>query len=138
MNQPSKDLEPVRRETAAKMLKIVNVTSYQGKITYLAIAFLYHTRAGFSEIAPLTIGDVYRCDGVKKSVQLGTEARSRTLILNDKAQKLIVTILEVQAAHGLSPIATAPLFRTTMGKAFTVEQLASLFWLYQEAAEFKG
>ena len=35
MNQPSKDLEPVRRETAAKMLKIVNVTSYQGKITYL-------------------------------------------------------------------------------------------------------
>jgi len=50
----------VTTETAQKMLQLINVTTYQGKLTYLMIGFLYQTRAGFSEIVSLTIGDVYR------------------------------------------------------------------------------
>ena len=123
------------KATAEKMLQIVRVKDFQGKMTYLIFAFLYHTRAGFSEIAPLKVGDVYKFGRVNKSVVLGEGPRKRTLLLNESTHILIKSALEVQFAHGLQPTAEAPLFRLTSGKAFTADQLARLFWFYREAAE---
>lgn len=123
------------KATAEKMLQIVKVKDFQGKMTYLIFAFLYHTRAGFSEIAPLKVGDVYRLGHAKKSLTLGTGGRERTLLLNQGARTLIEATLEVQFQQGFQPTAEAPLFRLTSGMAFTADQLARLFWFYREAAE---
>ena len=51
MNKPN-------QQTATKMLQLVDLSTYQGRITYLAIAFLCQTGATFAEAARLTIGDV--------------------------------------------------------------------------------
>lgn len=122
-------------ETAKKMLQLINVTTYQGKATYLMVAFLYQTRTGFSEIASLTIGDVYRHGRAKKAVPIGEGSRQRTQILDDQARKIIDGLVVLQVQQGHRPSADAPLFRTPSGKAFTAEQLAALFWIYQEAVE---
>ena len=124
--------------TAQKMLQLINVTTYQGKLTYLMIGFLYQTRAGFSEIVPLTIGDVYRHGRTKKVMAIGEGLRQRTQILDDQARNIIDDLVVLQVQRGHRPSADAPLFRTPSGKAFTAEQLASIFWLYQEAAESEG
>lgn len=123
------------KATAEKMLQIVRVKDFQGKMTYLVFAFLYHTRTRFSEIAPLKVGDVYHLGHPKKSVTLGTEGRTRTLLLNKGARTLIEATLETQFQQGFQPTADAPLFRFTCGKAFTAEQLARLFRFYRQAAE---
>ncbi len=122
-------------KTTRKMLQIVNVNTYQGKLTYLMISFLYQTQTGFDEIVSLAIGDVYHHGRVKKAMIVGEGTERRTHLLDVRTRQIIGGLVELQAHHGLKPTAEAPLFRTPSGKAFTAEQLASIFWLYQEAAE---
>ena len=128
MNKPN-------AETAAKMLRLVNLSTYQGRITYLAISFLCQTGATFGETARLKVGDVYANGKTKKWIRLRHQVPQCTMLVRPAAQKTVRLALEVQAQAGLPPDAAAPLFRTPGGRAFTAEQLASLFHLYREAAE---
>ena len=122
-------------ETAEKMLKLIDLTTYQGRITYLAISFLCQTGVTIGEAVRLKVGDVYAHGQAKKWVRLRAQMPQCTMLLRPVARKTVKLALEVQAQHGLLPHHAAPLFRTPGGKAFTTEQLASLFWMYREAAE---
>jgi integrase len=122
-------------ETAAKMLKLIDLTTYQGRITYLAISFLCQTGATIGETARLKVGDVYAHGQTRKWVRLRTQMPQCTMLLRPATRKLVKLALDVQAQQGLLPHHAAPLFCTPWGKAFTTEQLASLFWIYREAAE---
>ena len=124
------------QQTATKMLQLVDLSTYQGRITYLAISFLCQTGATFAEAARLTIGDVYSYGRPKKWVRIPADTPlSCTMLVGPAARKTIKLVLEVQAQHGLVPYRSAPLFPTPTGKSFTADQLASLFQLYREAAE---
>jgi site-specific recombinase XerD len=125
-------------ETAKKMLEIVDVSTDQGKLTWLMICLLHQTRAGFSEIASLTVGDVYQHGRARKAVTLGEGARRRTQILDDKTRQVVDGLVLLQLKQGHQPRPAAPLFRTASGRAFKAEEMASLFWLYQEAVESDG
>ncbi len=122
-------------ETARKMLQLVNLSTDQGKLTWFMICFLQQTRAGFSEIAALVVGDVYHHGRVSKVVKLGEGPRERTQILDDRARQVIdgLILLQLKQGHQVSP--EAPLFRMPSGAAFKAEEMISIFWLYQEAAE---
>ena len=122
-------------ETAAKMLNLIDLTTYQGRITYLAISFLCQTGATIGETVRLKVGDVYAHGQPKKWVRLRAQMPQCSMLLRPAARKLVKLALEVQAQQGLLPHFAAPLFCTPGGKAFTAEQLASLFWMYREAAD---
>ena len=128
MNKPN-------AETATKMLQLVNLTTYNGQITYLAISFLCQTGATFGETARLKVGDVFANGKAKKWVRLRHQVPQCTMLVRPAARKTVKLAIEIQAQHGFPPDAVAPLFRTSSGKAFTADQLASLFQLYREAAE---
>jgi hypothetical protein len=128
MNKPN-------AEITTKMLQLVNLSTYHGQITYLAISFLCQTGATFGETARLKIGDVFANGKTKKWVRLRHQVPQCTMLVRPAAQKTIRLALDVQAQHGYTPEPAAPLFRTPGGKAFTADQLASLFQLYREAAE---
>ena len=121
-------------ETAKKMLQLVNIKNEQGKLTWLMIAFLHDTRASFIEIASLRVADVYRHGAARKSVTLGEGPRQRTVILGPRLRD-VVTALVLLPAQSLQITPDSPLFRFSSGYELTAEQMASLFWLYQEAAE---
>ena len=127
-------MTPATTETAKKMLKLVNVTTDQGKLTWLMITFLHDTRASFQEVASLRVGDVYRHGIPRKSVTLGEGQRRRTVILGPRLRD-VVTALVLLPAQSLQITPDSPLFRFSNGRTLTAEQMASLFWLYQEAAE---
>jgi integrase len=122
-------------ELTTKMLSLIDLTTYQGRITYLAISFLCQTGATVGETARLKVGDVYSHGRPKKWVRLRAQMPQCTMLLRPAAQKTVKLALEVQAHQGLLPHYAAPLFPTPGGKAFTEEQMGSLFWMYQEAAE---
>ena len=124
----------VTTETAKKMLQLVNIKTDQGKLTWLMIAFLHDTRASFIEIASLRVADVYRHGAARKSVTLGEGPRQRTVILGPRLRD-VVTALVLLPAQSLQIMSDSPLFRFSSGYELTAEQMASLFWLYQEAAE---
>jgi hypothetical protein len=129
MNKPN-------QQTAIKMLQLVDLSTYQGRITYLAIAFLSQTGATFAEVARLTVSDVYAFGRPKKWVRIKADtALSCTMLVGPTAQKTVKLALEVQSQHGLVPYPAAPLFRTPSGKAFTAKQLASIFAMYRQAAK---
>lgn len=128
-------MEKPAAETATKMLELIDLTTYQGRITYLAISFLCQTGATFGEAARLRVGDVYANGRPRKWVRLRWQVPQCTMLLRSAARKTVKLALEVQAEQGLTPDYSAPLFRTPGGKAFTAEQLASLFWMYRQAAE---
>ena len=129
MNKPN-------QQTATKMLQLVDLSTYQGRITYLAISFLCQTGATFAEAARLTIGDVYSYGRPKKWVRIPADTPlSCTMLVGPAARKTIKLVLEVQAQHGLVQYRSTPLFPTPTGKPFTADQLATLFQLYLEAAE---
>jgi integrase len=127
-------MNKVTAETAAKMMALVDKTTYQGRITHLAIALLQQTGLGFAELSLLRIRDVYRLGIVRISVQVGF-GDERIVPLNEKARGLVAAILKAQASQGLQPYPWCPLFRTPSGRPFSRDELASLFWLYREAAE---
>ena len=125
-------MTPATTETAKKMLKLVNVTTDQGKLTWLMIAFLHDTKASFIEIASLRVGDVYRHGAARKSVTLGEGPRQRTVILGPRLRDVVKALVLLPAV----PVdQDQPLFRFSNGQKLTAYQMASLFWLYQEAAE---
>lgn len=129
MNKPN-------QQTATKMLQLVNLSTYQGRITYLAISFLCQTGATFAEAARLTIGDVYSYGRPKKWVRIPADTPlSCTMLVGPAARKTVKLVLEVQAQHGLIPYRSAPLFPTPTGKPFTPDDLASIFAMYRQAAE---
>lgn len=130
-------MNKVTTETAAKMMDLVDRSTYQGRITYLAIAFLQQTGLGFSEIARLRVRDVYQLGVVRISVQVGF-AGERIVRLNEPARRIVADIMKAQACQGLQPYAWCPLFRTPGGGHFGPDQLARLFWIYREAAEMTG
>ena len=127
-------MSKVTTETAKKMLQLVNIKTDQGKLTWLMIAFLHDTRASFIEIASLRVADVYRHGAARKSVTLGEGPRQRTVILGPRLRD-VVTALVLLPAQSLQIMSDSPLFRFSSGYELTAEQMASLFWLYQEAAE---
>lgn len=86
----------------------IKVTTYQGKLTYLMIGFLYQTRTGFSEIVSLTIGNVYRNGRAKKTMIIGEVPRQRTQILDDQASKIINDLVVLQVQRGHQPRSDAP------------------------------
>lgn len=122
-------------ETATRMLSLIDLTTYQGRITYLAISFLCQTGATIGETARLKVGDVYDQGRAKKWVQLRAQMPQCTMLLRPAARKTVKLALEVQAKQGLLVHRSAPLFATPGGRAFTADQLGSLFWMYREAAE---
>ena len=129
MNKPN-------QQTATKMLQLVDLSTYQGRITYLAISFLCQTGATFAEAARLTVGDVYSYGRPKKWVRTPADTPlSCTMLVSPAARKTVKLVLEVQSQHGRVPYRSGPLFPTPAGKPFTADQLASLFQLYREAAE---
>jgi hypothetical protein len=129
MNKPN-------QQTANKMLQLVDLSTYQGRITYLAISFLCQTGATFAEAARLTIGDVYSFGRPKKWVRIPAETPlSCSMLVSPAARKTIKLVLEVQVQHGLVPYPAASLFRMPSGKPFTSDQLASIFAMYRQAAE---
>lgn len=129
MNKPN-------QQTATKMLQLVDLSTYQGRITYLAISFLCQTGATFAEAARLTIGDVYSYGRPKKWVRIPADTPlSCTMLVSPAARKTIKLVLEVQGQHGLIPYSWAPLFATPTGNPFTPDQLASIFAMYCQAAE---
>lgn len=128
-------MNKVTPETAAKMMALVDRSTYQGRIIYLAIAFLYQTRLGFSELARLRVRDVYQLGIVRITVQVGEGTRERIVPLNQAARRLVADILKAQAYQGLQPFAWCHLFRAPSGQPFDRDQLARVFWLYREAAE---
>ena len=130
-------MNKVTTETAAKMMELVDKSTYQGRITYLAIAFLQQTGLGFSQIARLRVRDVYQLGVVRISVQVGF-ADERIVRVNETARRIVTDILKAQVCQGLQPYAWCPLFRTPSGGPFSRDQLARLFWLYREAAEMNG
>jgi hypothetical protein len=117
------------------MLQIVNLSTDQGKLTWFMICFLHQTRAGFSELASLTVGDVHHHGRARKAATLGEGSRKRTQLFDDKTRRVIDGLVLLQVKQGHQPSAEAPLFRTASGRAFKADEMASLFWLYQEAAE---
>ena len=127
-------MSKVTTETAKKMLQLVNIKTDQGKLTWLMITFLHDTRASFIEIASLRVADVYRHGAARKSVTLGEGPRQRTVILGPRLRD-VVTALVLLPAQSLQIMSDSPLFRFSSGYELTAEQMASLFWLYQEAAE---
>ena len=127
-------MSKVTTETAKRMLQLVNIKHEQGKLTWLMIAFLHDTRASFQEIASLRVGDVYRHGKARKSVTLGQGQRQRAVILGPRLRD-VVTALVLLPAQSLQITPDSPLFRFSSGYELTAEQMASLFWLYQEAAE---
>ena len=123
-------------QTANTMLQLVDLSTYQGRITYLAISFLCQTGATFAETARLTIGDVYSFGRPKKWVRVPTDTPlSCTMLVSPAARKTIKLVLEVQGQHGLATYPAAPLFRMPSGKPFTSDQIASIFAMYRQAAE---
>lgn len=129
MNKPN-------QQTATKMLQLVDLSSYQGRITYLAISFLCQTGAKFAEAARLTVGDVYSFGRPKKWVRIPAEMpHPCTMLVSPAARKTIKLVLEVQGQQGLAPRPAASLFRTASCKPFTADQLASIFAMYRQAAE---
>lgn len=117
------------------MLQLVPLDNDQGKLTWLMIAFLHQTRARFSEVSSLTVGDVYH-GRAKKSVVLGSGPLRRTQILDDKTRQLIdgLVLLQLKQGHQLNP--ESPLFRLpSTGRAWKPEEMSVIFWLYREAAE---
>ena len=127
-------MSKVTTQTAQKMLKIVNTSNEQGKLIWLMIAFLHDTRASFQEIALLRVGDVYRNGAARKSVTLGEGQRRRSFILGHRLQD-VVKALVLLPAQSLQITSDSPLFRFSNGYELTAEEMAKLFWLYQEAAE---
>ena len=122
-------------ETAKKMLELVDMSTDQGKLTWSMITFLHQTRARFTEISSLTIGDVYHHGHAKKAVVLGAGPRKRTQLLSCQARQLIESLVLLQLKRG--PIsAESPLFRFPhSGRAWKAEEMSVTFCLYQEAAE---
>ena len=116
-------------------MELVDKTTYQGRITYLVIAFLQQTGLGFRDIAHLRIRDVYQLGIVRISVQVGYGGYQRILPLNEKARNIVADILKAQACYGLQPFTWCHLFRMPSGRPFDPHQLAALFWLYLEAAQ---
>ena len=127
-------MNKITAETAAKMMELVDKTTYQGRITYLAIAFLQQTGLGFGEISQLRIRDVYQLGVVRISVQVGY-AKQRVVPLNDSARQTVADIMKAQVGLGLQPYCWCHLFRMTSGRPFSRDELARLFWIYREAAE---
>ena len=121
-------------ETAKKMLQLIDLTTDHGKLTWLMIAFLHDTRASFHECASLRISDVYRYGTARKSVTLGQGLRQRTVILGPRMRD-VVKALVLLPAPTVPVNQNQPLFRLSNGRKLTAYQMASLFWLYQEAAE---
>lgn len=121
-------------ETATKMQKLANLSTYQGRITYLVIAFICQTGATYGEAARLLVGEACAHGRPKKYARLLTMPKC-AILLNPAAQKTVKLVLEVQGQHGLIPHPVAPLFRMHSGRAFTADQLASLLWMYRQAAE---
>jgi integrase len=128
-------MNKVTAETAAQMMKLVDRSTYYGRITYLAIAFLQQTGLGFGDLARLRVRDVYRLGIVRISLQAGASGGERITSLSDKARQTVAAILNAQACQGLQPFPWSPLLRTPGGRAFTPDELARLFWLYREAAD---
>ena len=127
-------MSKVTTETAKKMLQLVKIKNEQGKLIWLMIAFLHDTRASFIEIASLRVADVYRHGAARKSVTLGEGPRQRTVILGPRLRD-VVKALVLLPAQSLQITPESPLFRFSSGYKLTAYQMASLFWLYQEAAE---
>jgi integrase len=128
-------MNKVTAETAAKMMKLVDRSTYYGRITYLAFAFLQQTGLGFGDLARLRVRDVYQLGIVRISLQAGIGRDERIVPLKDKARQTVAAILKAQACQGLQPFPWSPLMRTPGGRPFTPNELARLFWLYREAAE---
>lgn len=128
-------MNKVTAETAAKMMKLVDRSTYYGRITYLAFAFLQQTGLGFGDLARLRVRDVYQLGIVRISLQAGIGRDERIVPLKDKARQTVAAILKAQACQGLQPYPWSPLMRTPGGRPFTPNELARLFWLYREAAE---
>ena len=122
-------------ETARKMLQLVRLDTNHGKLTWLMIAFLHNTRASFIEIASLRIGDVYRHGAPRQSVTLGEGQRQRTVILGPKMRQVVEALVLLPIGQGHRHDPDLPLFRLRSGHPFEADQMASIFWLYQEAAE---
>jgi integrase len=127
-------MNKVNAETAAKMMQLIDRTTYQGRIIYLAIAFIQQTRLEFADIARLRVRDVYGLGIVRITLQVGF-ARDRIVALNGEARQIVADILKAQAAQGLQPYPWCSLFRTPSGRPFSQDELARLFWVYREAAE---
>ena len=127
-------MNKVTAETAAKMMELVDRSTYQGRITYLAIAFLQQTGLGFREVARLRIRDVYQLGVVRIMVQVRFP-NERIVPLDERARHPVADILKAQVCQGQQPYAWCPLFRTPSGGPFSRDQLARLFWIYREAAE---
>lgn len=128
-------MNKVTTETAAKMMMLVNRPTYQGRITYLAIAFLSQTGLAFGELARLKVRDVYQLGIVRISLQAGIGSRERIVPLSNDARQTVAAILKAQACQGLQPYPWCPLLRTPCGWPFSPDQLARLLWLYREATE---
>lgn len=100
------------------------------------ISFLCQTGATFTEASRLTIGDVYSYGRPKKWVRMpAATPLSCTMLVSPAARKTIRLVLEVRSQQGLVPYQSAPLFATPTGTPFTADQLASLFWMYRQAAD---
>ena len=127
-------MKKLTAEEAARMLSLIDLTTYQGRITYLALSFLCQTGATVGEKVRLKVADVCFQGRPKKWVRLSEQMPQCTVLLRPAARKTVKLALEVQAQQGLSAHCWAPLFPTPSGNAFTVEQLGSLAWMYREAA----
>ena len=125
-------------ETAKKMLQLIDLTTDHGKLTWLMIAFLHDTRASFHECASLRISDVYKNGNSRKTLALGQDQRRRTAILGPHTRKIVEALLLLSAKWGHQASPDTPLFRLPSGNPFQADQMARLFWLYQEAAEVQG
>lgn len=128
-------MNKITAEMAARMMMLIDRSTYHGRITYLAIAFLNQTGLSFSEIARLKVRDVYQLGVARISLQAVSGSRERIVPLNDQARQTVAAILKAQACQGLQPFAWSPLLRTPGGRPFTPGELAGLFWLYREAVE---
>lgn len=128
-------MNKVTTETAAKMMMLVDRSTYQGRITHLAIAFLAQTGLSFGELARLKVRDVYQLGVVRISLKASNGSRERIVPLSNDARQTVAAILKAQACQGLQPYPWSPLFRTPSGWPFSPDQLARLFWLYREATE---
>lgn len=130
-------MNKVTAETAAKMMELVDRTTYQGRVIYLAIAFLQQTGLGLEEVTRLRVRDVYQLGVVRISMQAGSGTKERTVPLSDGARQTVSELLKAQVRQGLQPYPWCYLFRAPSGRPITAYQLASLFWLYREAAELR-
>lgn len=128
-------MNEITSETAAKMMTLVDRSTYQGRITYLAIALLSQTGLGFRELARLKVRDVYQLGVVRISLQVGISSCERIVPLSNDARQTVAAIIKAQACQGLQPYPWSPLIRTPGGWPFSPDQLARLFWLYREATD---